>query len=227
MFKNMLNKTHTKSVKYGIIVFLALIALELIAYFGFLINLPNFYHKYALWILYLDISIATLGMSIYYMMTHRSKAPCMTGMMIGMTVGMQVGMMIGAVVGATNGYFTGAMTGMVLGSIGGTLAGFTSKSTMSWLQGLMSGIMGGTMGPMISVMMYTDHLVVFMPFYILLNVILLIGFMKMYYEEMVDDNRELVHRNIDMLTFMSACIIATFILVIIMVYGPKSGLFAL
>ena len=221
----MLNKTHHKSIKYASVGLLILILLEAIAYIGFFQAIPNFFSKYIWWIIYLDISIASLGASLHYMMSYKSEAPCMTGMMIGMTVGMQIGMMIGAVVGATNGFFSGAMVGMILGSIGGTLAGKTSKSTMSWLQGLMSGIMGGTMGPMISVMMFTDHLVIFMPVYIILNVVLLIGFMKMYHEELVHDNKELVHKNIDFITFVSASVIITFVILFVMVYGPKSALF--
>ena len=221
-----LDKTHTKSIRYAVLTFLILILLEVIAYFGFLHTIPNFFVKYGLWILYLDISISTLAASIHYMISYKSEAPCMTGMMVGMTVGMQIGMMLGAVVGATNGYFTGAMVGMILGSIGGTIAGTISKSTMSWVQGLMSGIMGGTMGPMITVMMFTDHVQIFMPFYIILNVVLLIGLMKMYHEEIVHDNRDVVHDNVDLMTFVSACVILTAVLLIIMIYGPKSPLFA-
>ena len=160
----MLDKTHEKSVRYGIMTFLILILLESIAYVGFLKNIPGFISHYGLWILYLDISVASIGMSIHYILSYKSQAPCMTGMMVAMTIGMQIGMMLGAVVGATNGYFVGAMVGMILGSIGGIITGFVSKSTMSWMQGLMSGIMGGTMGPMISVMMFTDHIQIFMPF---------------------------------------------------------------
>ena len=91
----------------------------------------------------------------------------------------------------------------------------------------MSGIMGGTMGPMISVMMFTDHIQIFMPFYIILNVILLIGFMKMWHEEIVEGNKELVHKNIDLVSFASACIIVTAVLLVIIIYGMKSPLFAL
>jgi hypothetical protein len=200
--------------------------MELLAYAGFLRTIPNFLPKYFIWIIYLNISVVTLSMSVLYMLFNREKVPCMTGMMIGMTVGMQIGMMIGAVLGATNGYFTGAMVGMILGSIGGTIAGFTSKSTMAWVQGLMSGIMGGTMGGMISVMMFTDRIYIFMPFYMLLNIILLWGFMKMYHEEIIKDNQELVRTNIDLLTFISATIIITALLIIIMIYGPKSPIFA-
>lgn len=218
--------TYHKTLKYGLVTFLVIILIELLAYAGFLRSIPNFLPKYALWILYLNISIVSISMSVLYMLFNKSKVPCMTGMMVGMTIGMQIGMMVGAVIGATNGYFTGAMVGMILGSIGGTIAGFTSNSAMSWVQGLMSGIMGGTMGPMISVMMFTDRIQLFMPFYMLLNLILLWGFIKMYHEEVIKDNNELVRTNVDLLTFISASIIITVVLVAIMIYGPKSPIFA-
>lgn len=212
--------------KYGIVSFLVLILLESIAYLGFLGNIPNFLLKYGWWIFYLDISVASLAVAIFYILSYKSKVPCMTGMMVGMTVGMQLGMMLGAVVGASSGFFTGAMVGMILGSIGGAIAGTTTKSTMGWLQGLMAGVMGGTMGPMITVMMFVDHLEIFMPFYIIINVIILFGLMRMYHEEVVVDNKELVHKHYDFMTFLSACIIVAFILLAIMVYGPKSALFS-
>ena len=221
----MMNKTYHKPLRYSILTFLILILLESIAYIGFLKVIPNFLLKYGLWMIYLDITVASIAMAILYVLSNKTKVPCMSGMMIAMTIGMQIGMMVGAVIGATNGYFTGAMVGMILGSIGGVVAGFTSKSTMSWLQGLMSGIMGGTMGPMISVMMFTDRLAVFMLFYIILNVILLVGFMKMYHEEAVADNKDLVKKDIDLVTFASACILVTAILLIIMFYGPKAPFF--
>jgi hypothetical protein len=218
--------TYHKTLKYGLVTFLVLILIESLAYAGFLRTIPGFLSKYGIWILYLNISIVSISMSVLYILFNKSKVPCMTGMMVGMTIGMQIGMMIGAVMGATNGYFTGAMVGMILGAIGGTIAGFTSNSTMSWVQGLMSGIMGGTMGPMITVMMFTDRINLFMPFYMLLNLILLWGFIKMYHEEVIKDNNELVRTHVDLLTFISATIIITVILVAIMLYGPKSPIFA-
>jgi hypothetical protein len=221
----LLNKTHIKSFKYAGATLLIILLLQLISYAGFLRDIKDFIPKYLPWIIYLDISILFIGAAIYYILSYKSKAPCMTGMMVGMTLGMQVGMMIGAVIGATSGFFTGAMAGMLLGSIAGIIAGTVSTSSMSWLQGLMAGIMGGTMGPMISVMIFTDRIHIFMPFYILLNIIVLIGFMKMYHEEIVVDNKDLEHKHIDLVTFASATIIFTAILMAIMIYGPKSLLF--
>jgi len=221
----MLNRTHIKSIKYSVVALLMLILLESIAYLGIFSHDPNFLSHYLWWIIYLDLSIASLGASLYYMMSHKSKAPCMAGMMIGMTLGMQSGMMLGAVVGATNGFFAGAMVGMIIGVVVGTWAG-TVSTTMAWLQGMMSGIMGGTMGAMITVMMFTDHALIFMPFYILINIAILIGFMKMYYEEIVLDNKELEKVHIDLVTYVCACVILAAVILAIMLYGPKSALFA-
>jgi hypothetical protein len=226
MTKKLMDKSFYDSWRNGLIVFLVILLLEALAYLAFFRFTTGFMEKYWMWIVYLDISVVSIGVSVVYMLSNRTRVPCMTGMMNGMTIGMQLGMMIGAVIGATNGYFTGAMVGMLLGSAGGVLAGLSSKSTMSWVQGLMSGIMGGTMGPMISVMMFTDRIALFMPFYIILNVVLIWGFMKMYYEEAIEGNNELVRKRIDLTTFTSTTIIVTTILLLIMVYGPKSPIFA-
>ena len=83
------------------------------------------------------------------------------------------------------------------------------------------------MGPMISVMMFTDRIQTFMPFYFLLNLILLWGFLKMYHEEIIKDNSELVRTNVDLATFTSATIIVTVALIAVMIYGPKSPIFAI
>jgi hypothetical protein len=141
-------------------------------------------------------------------------------MMIGMTLGMQTGMMLGAVFGAVNGYFIGGMIGMLLGTIIGFVTG--RDSIMGAVQGMMSGLMGGTMGAMITVMMFTDHVLIFMPFYMLINVAILIGFVYMYHDEVIKDNKEVVKRHISFSTFAILCIITTIILSIILIYAPKS-----
>jgi hypothetical protein len=219
--------SYHKTLKYGLVAFLAMIIIELLAYGLFFKSIPGFLSKYGIWMFYLDISVISIAMAVLYILFNKTKVPCMTGMMIGMSIGMQIGMMVGAVVGATNGYFTGAMVGMIFGSIGGIIAGFTSNNTMSWIQGLMSGIMGGTMGPMISVMMFTDRIQIFMPFYMLLNLILLWGFLKMYYEEAIEGNKEIIRGHIDLITFVSACILVTVFLIVVILYGPKSPVFAI
>jgi hypothetical protein len=216
-----------KALLYGLSVFGILILVQIIAAYGFLNNMiPNFISHYALWLLYLDLSVASIGATIWYMSSYKGNVvTCMTGMMIGMTVGMQAGMMIGAVVGATNGFFTGAMVGMTVAVIAGTITGAVC-GIMGAVQGMMSGIMAGTMGSMITVMMFTDHVFIFMPYYMILNLIVLLGLIYLFYEEVVEGKKEIKKKVIDFTTFASACIIVTAIITMIMIYGPKSPLFA-
>jgi hypothetical protein len=209
-----------KLYTYVITGFTILILLDIIAYFLFLNNIPNIINKYGWWILYLDISIVTLAGALWYYASHRGYVSCMASMMIGMTLGMQTGMMLGAVFGAVNGYFIGAMIGMFPGTIIGLITG--RASIMGGLQGMMSGLMGGTMGAMITVMMFTDHVLLFMPFYMLINIAILIGFIYMYHDEIIKDNKELVKRRISFGTFAFWCIASTAILTAILIYAPKS-----
>ena len=214
---------YNQLVLYSISGFFAIIILQLIAYFGFLKNISNFLPSFGLWIFYLDISIVTIGIALWYIASYSGYKSCMASMMIGMTMGMQIGMMIGAVYGAVNGFFIGAMIGMIAGSLIGAITGKTH--TMGWLQGLMSGVMGGTMGAMITLMMFTDRIIYFMPFYMILNIAIIIGFLKMYHEEVIKDNADVVINDIGILTFTSLCVIAGFVFTAILVYAPKSILF--
>jgi len=215
-----------KALKYGFIAFLILILLQTIAFIGFWNNaILNFFSHYAWWLLYLDLSVASIGATIWYMSSYKGTVTCMTGMMIGMTVGMQAGMMIGAVVGGTNGFFIGAMVGMTVAVIAGTITGAVC-GIMGAVQGMMSGVMAGTMGAMITVMMFTDNVFIFMPYYMIINVLILLGLIYLFYEEVVEGKKGVKKQSLDVSTFISACVIVTAIITIIMIYGPKSPLFA-
>ncbi|MFH1408300.1 MAG: heavy-metal-associated domain-containing protein [Nanoarchaeota archaeon] len=213
----------TKLFKYTLGIFLLLTLLEGGAYFLFLQNMPDFLNNYGWWLFYLNISVATLGVGIWHVASYKAKITCMTGMMIGMTFGMQAGMMIGAVMGATNGFFIGAMAGMLLGVIVGSITG-QCCGVMGIMEGMMAGLMGGTMGPMITVMMFSDHLLIFMPFYIILNLIILWGLAYMMYEEVVENKRGVKRTPADFSIVAAASIIITVILIGIMIWGPKSPL---
>lgn len=214
------------TLRYGLLIFLVLAILQSIAVFGFWNStIPNFIAKYGIWLLYLDVSIASIGATIWYMSSYKGTVTCMTGMMIGMTVGMQAGMMIGAVVGGTNGFFTGAMVGMTVAVIAGTITGAVC-GVMGAVQGMMSGVMAGTMGSMITVMMFTDNIQIFMPYYMIINVLILLGLIYLFYEEVVEGKKDLKKKSLDFITFASACVIITAIITMIMIYGPKSPLFA-
>ncbi len=214
--------TELTGLRYALGVFLLLAALETVAYLGFLNVIPGFLGRYGWWLFYLNLAIAASGLMLWHVFAYRAKVTCMTGMMIGMTVAMQTGMMVGAVLGATNGFFVGAMTGMLVGTFVGVVAG-RCCGVMGVMEGMMAGVMGGTMGPMISVMMLADHLLWFMPFYMAINLAIVLGLSYMLYEEVVE-GKQVVRKPLDFLTFVSACVIATAIIIAIMLYGPKSPL---
>jgi hypothetical protein len=207
-------------------IFLSTVLLEILFHFLFFKS-SGLMLNYLPWFLYLDVSIAFLGGALWHFLSYDVKNNCMTSMMLGMTLGMQVGMMVGAVIGATNGFFIGSMTGVLLGVAVGALAGYRNGTTMGITQGFMSGIMGGTMGPMISVMMFSDHLSWFMPIYIVLNVIILLLMSKMYYEESVKDNDEVKIAPVNYVSTIFVAIIITVILTAVILFLPKSPLLGL
>jgi copper chaperone CopZ len=202
-------------------IFFILFVLEGALYLFTLKNIPDFISTYGWWILYLNISITTITAAVWHVYTYRTKITCMVGMMIGMTFGMQTGMMLGAIIGATNGFFMGAMVGMLLGSTIGAITG-TCCGIMGIMEGIMAGIMGGTMGSMIAVMMLSDHILIFMPFYMVLNIIIVWGLSYMLYEEVVEGKHGVTRDPIDFTTVCCFSIISTFILLMIMLHGPKS-----
>ncbi|HLC22161.1 MAG TPA: cation transporter [Candidatus Nanoarchaeia archaeon] len=214
-------QTEIAVLKYAVYLFLILGVLESIAYLGFFTTVPFFLQQYGWWLLYLNLSVATLGAALWHYLSYQARMTSMVGMMIGMTLGMQTGLMLGAVLGATNGFFIGATAGLVLGVCVGALAG-SCCGIMGILEGVMAGVMGGTMGAMISVMMLSDHILWFMPVYMIVNIFVLLGFSYMLYEEVVEGREGVTRRRIDFFTFASGCIIITAVLSSVMIYGLKS-----
>ncbi|MEM4260135.1 MAG: hypothetical protein QXG00_02765 [Candidatus Woesearchaeota archaeon] len=213
-----------QGISYTVFTLIIIIALEIIAYLGFLRNISGFLSHYGIWIFYLDITVVALMFALWHIFAYKTRVSCMVGMMIGMTIGMQTGILIGTIIGATNGFFTGAMTGMSLGVIVGAFAGKIC-GIMGVMEGLMAGVMGGTMGPMISVMMFFDNLYIFMPFFMMINLLIILCLSCMYFYEVVEGDQNIVRRPTDGLTFAVICIIVIFVLMIIMIYGHKSVAF--
>ena len=201
------------AVKYFAASLTVLSLLEAAAYLGF----PQL-GRYAVWLLYLNITIAALGTALWHFMAHKAQVSCMLGMMIGMTFGMQTGMMLGAVIGATNGFFAGAMTGMIAAVAIGIITG-RCCGIMGIMQGMMAGVMGGTMGPMITLMMFSDHLALFMPFYMAVNLAITAGGSYMIYKELEGQGEK---KPASFSVFISLCVIASFAFAMLMLYGPKS-----
>lgn len=215
-------KLEKTGIKYAIYTFFLLVAFEILAYFTFLNKIPNFLEIYGWWFAYLTISTVALGVGVWHFYSYNARITCMVGMMVGMTFGMQTGMMIGAIIGATNGFFVGATTGMILGSLIGILTG-KCCGVMGVMEGMMAGLMGGTMGPMITLMMFFDHLLIFMPIYMLINVIILLGSSYMLFEEVVESKNNIKTRKIDFLTYSMTTVIITLLLAAIILYAPKSA----
>jgi len=143
----------------------------------FIFGTPN---KYALYMVYSALSAVAVGGAIALARAYKSHFNCMEGMMVGMTVGMSAGFLFGAIVGATNGMFVGSVFGMLLGMALGYYVG-KACGIMGAMEGLMAGVMGGTMGAMLTVMMQFDNLDIFMPIFVLSNLLVLAGLKYMIY----------------------------------------------
>ena len=156
---------------YSVLSFIILVAL---AFAGFGSG------KYFLYIIYAAISAVAVGGAVALSRAYKSRFNCMEGMMVGMTVGMSAGFLFGAIVGATNGMFIGSVFGMLIGMALGYYVG-KACGIMGAMEGLMAGVMGGTMGAMLTVMMQFDNLGIFMPIFVLSNLLVLAGLKYMIY----------------------------------------------
>lgn len=207
----------------SVLSFIVLLFIEAVLTLAFFKNSSAILRNWQ-WFVYLDISVVSIAAAIWHLKAYKGAITSMTGMMLGMTLGMQAGFMIGAVTGATNGMFMGSTVGMITGVILGIVGG-KDTGIMGVLQGMMSGLMGGTMGAMLTVMLLADHVLLFMPLFMLINVVIMWGMSYMVYEEVVEDKKVEIHPT-DFGTFFSYVFVAIIVLGIIMVYGPKSALVA-
>ncbi len=210
-------------LRYTVLSFFLLILLEILGYYTFFKQNYGFLSQYGWWIFYTDVSVVALAAAIWHFKSYRAEVSHMVGMMIGMTLGMSSGLLIGAILGATNGLFIGATTGMIFASL---IGAYTGKccGVMGVLEGLMAGLMGAMMGAMIVVMLMAEHLMWFMPVYVLILLIVIIGLSYMLFEEVVEDQESIEKVPIDFWTFFSYCFLTVFILVFIMLYGWKSAI---
>jgi len=212
-----------KIIKYSILAFVLISILEIIAYYGLFKNYPDFISKYLIWIFYVNVSVLTIGTSIWHIKSYKTELTSMVGMMVGMTFGMQTGMMLGTIIGATNGFFMGATIGMLLGVLVGFYNG-KCCGIMGILEGLMAGLMGGVMGGMTGAMFIADKIQIFMPIFMLINLIIMIGLSYMLFEESIEHNPKVQKNKIDFFSYFSYCLVFILIIVAMIIYGPKSGL---
>jgi len=199
--------------------------LQFLAYHLYFSNIPDFISRYVWWIIYLDISTVALVSVLGYLRAYHLNTSHMLSMMIGMVVGMQAGTMLGAVVGATNGLFVGALVGMLSGGMFGIYIGCRCRSTMAVVQGLMSGGMAGTMGAMLIVMMLRDHVLYFMPFFTLTNILILLGFTYLFHEHAVASGEcSLREQSHGFFPLLGLNLLTTGLLAGLMIFGPKGSM---
>ncbi len=210
-------------LKYSVLTFLILTLLEVMSYIAFLKNKPEFLAHYGWWMFYLNLAVISIGSGMWHIKSYKANVTSMIGMMIGMTFGMQTGMMLGTIFGATNGLFVGGSVGM-LTAVGVGFYNGKCCGIMGVLEGMMAGVMGGTMGSMIGTMFTIDHIFWFMPLFIAINMIIMWGLSYMLFEEVVEDSPKTQKNPSDFFTFFAYCLLATVFLLVIMIYGPKTGL---
>lgn len=226
MVREFLNELNGKRVEgelvrafaYSFIVCLIILG---IAYFVKLREIPGFLDKYGLYLLLASISVGLISSLIRQVRAYKEFA-CMSGMMVGMSAGMISGFTIGVYLGATNGMFIGSVSGMVVGIFIGVWMG-KCCGVMGIMEGLMAGFMGGLMGAMTAVMMINDNikLAVLVVSIISWSILILLNYMV--YIEMKENERQ---RKEDYTLILFLTIIIIGLVTWIMVYGPRSSLFA-
>ena len=182
--------------------------------------LPDFTTKYLWYFFYTIIVVIANATAIYHLKAYRNAVTCMTGMMIGMTIGMITGFSLGYLVGATNGMFIGTVYGILLGVVVGIWCG-KCCGIMGIMEGAMAGLMGGSMGAMLSVMMLSDHILLFTPFFILVCIGILFGLGHIVFKEHALSEEKII-KPYPLSLFFVICFIVTTITILLMLYGPKS-----
>lgn len=207
-----------RMIKYMLYSLFSLLVIQSILYFTF--NLPTIFLQ---WIFYTDLAVVSICGAFWHFMSYRGKIASMTGMMIGMIFGMQTGMMIGIILGATNGLFLGSVVSMVLALLFGIYSG-RCCGAVGILQGSMAGVMGAVMGAMTGVMFLADKINYFMPIFMIVNIAIMQGLSYYLFEEIVENNQTINKVNIEFSKLLFYVFIISTILVLIILFGFRSGL---
>jgi copper chaperone CopZ len=222
-FNNFLKEKHIFSSEHKLLKILtATFFILLIVQGAFLYFLQDW--KYGIWLFYAVISIVSIVGTLSHFKLYKTTYTCMIGMMIGMTVGMQTGLLLGSIIGAINGFFIGALSGMLVASIIGAWAG-SCCGIMGVLEGMMAGLMGGTMGPMITVMMFNDNVQYFMPFYLVLNLLILAGLSYMILTHAAPINSNVTKKTPSFYIIFGASFLLLALINLILFLAPQSIFF--
>ncbi len=190
------------------------------AYFFWFSQMEIFYKLSPILIL-LPLGIAVNAGALLHVRNVRQHFNCTNGMMTGMIVGMISGFMSGALIGATNGMFMGSLTGMTIGMSASAYA-VRKTGIMGVLEGMMAGLMAGTMGAMLSVMMLSDNLILFL--YILFGAcILILGGMSYFIVKEVGLIQE-EKKHVDFIPFALMNTLLFLAVLALILFGPKSSI---
>ena len=211
-------------IKTAIYTLMFLTLIEVISYYGFFRNVPDFFSRYGYYLIFLIISIVINSVAVWHVKAYKHSFSHMSGMMIGMTIGMSSGFSVGLIIGATNGMFIGSLAGLIIGMIIGGYVG-NCCGIMGVMEGMMAGLMGGIMGAMTSVMTLNDNLKAFVPILTISMSIIMFGLIVMIYQEEIAKKKDIDYKGFDFLPFITVNFIITIALTFLMIYGPRSFLF--
>jgi len=218
-----LNKDRVEGelIKTVFISLLSSLVLLGIIYYLSLKYIDNFIPKYGFYLVFALLSFAFITPAIRQIRAYGQFA-CMSGMMVGMTIGMISGFLPGFYIGATNGMFVGSVFGMFIGITFGVWNG-KCCGIMGIMEGVMAGFMGGLMGAMSSVMMINDNLIAAGVIVFLISSFILFGLNYMIYKEYKESKR--IYTEGQFFTIITS-LVFTAITTWLMVFGPRSPLFA-
>ncbi len=202
-----------RAVIYSLVILGVLGLLQFSAYLVF----PNL-ASYWVWLIYIDLAVISIGAAAWHVASHKGGLACMPGMMVGMTFGMQTGLMVGAIVAANNGLIVGAFAGMISGMAAGVYNG-RDFGMMGIMEGLMAGMMNGIMGAMIGIMFFFDNILLFMPFFIAANLIIMWGLSLLVFEQHSGQEK----KPAPFAGLLIFCIAASALLAALIVAGPRTG----
>ncbi len=197
----------------------SLIVLSILYYTRFR-YIEDFLPKQGFFLFFAALSYALIIPTIRQIRAYM-QISCMGGMMVGMSTGMIGGFLPGFFVASTNGMFVGSVFGMTIGIILGIWNG-KCCGVMGVMEGIMSGFMGGLMGAMTAFMLFNDHLKAATIIVFIISAVILIALNYMIYIEM---NKEERKRKESYLLYIVLTFVLILITAILMVLGPKSGVF--
>jgi MFS family permease len=208
-----------EAFKMGLAALVILLALLGIGFFGFFRASPVILDQYGWLVAFLAIGVVLNSASVWHLRHH--KPTHSTGMMVGMTVGMMTGFLVGIIIAITNGIFIGALIGLIVGFVAGSWAG-KCCGLMGMLEGQMAGFMGGPMGAMTSIMMINDNYLLFIPITLVAMAIILAGLLYLVHQESGGADNAKPFKT-DLLMFAALNFAFVLVLVLIMLFGPKSA----